>query len=68
MYYFRVAPDSDDAWVCKRGARVLERYETVFEAVDRAEVEAALHRPSEVWYHDRDGGATVIATYHDDAD
>jgi hypothetical protein len=66
MCYFRVAPDAD-TWICKRGARVLERFETVIEAVDRAEAEAALHRPSEVWYHDREGRATVIATYPDDA-
>lgn len=62
MYYFRVVPDGD-GWVCKRGSRVIERFETVIEALDLAQAQAAAHAPSEVVYHDSDGGTTVIAVY-----
>ena len=62
VYYFRVVPDGDE-WLCKRGSRVIQRFETVIEALDLAEVEAAVHAPSEVVYYDPDGGTTVIAAY-----
>lgn len=62
MYFFRVCPDGGE-WVAKRGARVLGRFETIVDAVDVAETEAATHRPSEVLYHDTAGHIMVIGRY-----
>lgn len=64
MYIFRVIADVDsDGWLCKRGSRVLARCCTAVDAVDRAGAEAALHRPSQVLYHDPDGAVSVLANY-----
>lgn len=64
MYIFRVIADADgDEWLCKRGARILDHFETVVGAVDRAGAEAVLHRPSQILYHDRDGVVCVLANY-----
>lgn len=62
MYYFRVVAEGEE-WLCKRGTRVLYRFASVIDAVDRAEVEAAANAPSEVIYHDLGGAVTVVAVY-----
>ena len=61
-YFFRVVPDGDD-WVCKRGARIVERCETEAMAIMVAETQAALYRPSEVLLHDETGHVEVVARY-----
>ena len=62
VYYFRVYADGDE-WVAKRGAQVLGRFESVVDACDVAEEEAAAHRPSELLYHDTSGQVRVIGHF-----
>ena len=62
VYFFRVCSDGDE-WVAKRGAQVLGRFDSVVDAIDVAEEEAAAHRPSELLYHDASGQVRVIGHY-----
>lgn len=59
------APDDkrDDQWLCKRGARVLNRFDTVIDALDFAEAEAVMHPPSEVLHHSAGGVISVVGRY-----
>lgn len=63
MYLFRVVPGEDSSWLCKRGSRVVARFETIVDAVDRAEVEAVLHRPSQVLFQDSSGSVSVLSSF-----
>ena len=64
MYLFRVIADDDgEGWLCKRGSRVLALCDTIVDAVDLASAEAAMHRPSRLLLHERDGTVSVLATY-----
>ena len=62
MYYVRIVADGD-TWLCKRGSRGLARFDTVIDAVDLTEAEAATHAPSQVLYHGTDGEVRVIGSY-----
>lgn len=62
MFYFRVVPDGDE-WLCKRGARVLERCPTVAAAMHLAELEASAYRPSQVLLHDEEGDVVLVCAF-----
>jgi hypothetical protein len=62
VYYFLVVA-AGKAWQCKRGAEVLQEFDTLGDALALAEVEASVYRPSEVAVQDEDGQLEVVSRY-----